>query len=116
MAGIDRFDNDSALAKYAGLWWPRQQSGKFEAEDRSLSKAGNDYLRYYLCEAANSLRGHNEEYRQYYERKYKETPKHPHKRATVLTARKLVRLVDALLRKNQLYQNPAAVSCIKSQR
>jgi hypothetical protein len=107
---IARFPNDDALAKYAGLWWPRRQSGEFEAADRPLSKAGNAYLRYYLCEAANSLRVHNEEYRRFYERKYKETPRHPHKRATVLTARKLVRLVHALLRTNQLYAQPTALS------
>jgi transposase len=107
---IARFPDDDALAKYAGLWWPRRQSGAFEAADRALSKAGNTYLRYYLCEAANSLRVHNEEYRRFYERKYRETPKHPHKRATVLTARKLVRLVCALLRTNQLYASPRALS------
>jgi transposase len=107
---VRRFPDDDALAKYAGLWWPRHQSGDFEAADRPLSKAGNAYLRYYLCEAANSLRMHNEPYRQFYERKFKETPKHPHKRATVLTARKLVRLVYALLRSNQLYAQPTALS------
>ncbi len=107
---IARFPDDDALAKYAGLWWPRRQSGAFEAADRPLSKAGNAYLRYYLCEAANSLRLHNEPYRRFYERKYQETPKHPHKRATVLTARKLVRLVYALLRSNQLYAQPTALS------
>lgn len=79
-----RFADDDALAKDAGLWWPRQQSGQFEASDRSLSKAGNAYLRYYLCEAANSLRVHNEAYRQCCERKYKETPKRPYQRACVL--------------------------------
>jgi len=113
---IARFKDNDALAKYAGLWWPRNQSGTFEAADRSLSKAGNAYLRYHFCEAANSLRVHNEEYRRLYERKYQETPKHPHKRACVLTARKLVRLVYALLRTNQLYASPTAVSPTKSPR
>jgi transposase len=107
---VARFPDDDALAKYAGLWWPRRQSGTFAAQDRPLSKAGNAYLRYYLCEAANSLRVHNEEYRRFYDRKYQEVTKHPHKRATVLTARKLVRLVHALLRTNQLYAGPGALS------
>lgn len=107
---VARFPDDNALAKYAGLWWPRRQSGQFEAEERPRAKAGSAYLRYYLCEAANSLRVHNEEYRRFYERKYKETPTHAHKRATVLTARKLVRLVHALLRTNQLYHGAGAVS------
>ena len=107
---ITRFADDDALAKYAGLWWPRHQSGTFEAADRALSKAGNAYLRYYLCEAANSLRMHNEDYRRFYDRKYQEATKHAHKRATVLTARKLVRLVHALLRTGQLYAGPGALS------
>jgi transposase len=107
---VTRFADDDALAKYAGLWWPRTQSGDFEATDRPLSKAGNVYLRYYLCEAVTPLRMHNAAYQAFYARKFKETPKHPHKRATVLTARKLVRLVYALLRTNQLYAQPTALS------
>ncbi|HET8630572.1 MAG TPA: IS110 family transposase [Thermomicrobiales bacterium] len=107
---VARFPDNDALAKDAGLWWPRRQSGAFAAEDRALSKAGNAYLRYYLCEAANSLRVHNEEYRRFYDRKYQEALTHAHKRATVLTARKLVRLVYALLRTNQLYAGPGALS------
>ena len=35
--------------------------------------------------------------------------KHKHKRALVLTARKLVRLVDTLLRNRQLYVPPKEV-------
>ncbi|MDI6711444.1 MAG: transposase, partial [Bacillota bacterium] len=100
---IARFPSERALAQYAGLTWSRYQSGNFDAEDRSLSKTGNRYLRYYLVEAANSLRVHNEEYRAYYQTKYGEVPKHQHKRALVLTARKLVRLVYALLSKGQIY-------------
>ncbi|SDH05076.1 hypothetical protein SAMN04489735_1009105, partial [Aneurinibacillus thermoaerophilus] len=41
--------------------------------------------------------------RDYYQKKYREVPKHQHKRALVLTARKLVRLIDALLRNDQIY-------------
>ena len=61
-------------------------------------------LRYYLVEATNSLRIHNDKYRAYYQKKYKDVKKHQHKRVLVLTVRKLVRLVYALLTKNQLYQ------------
>ena len=52
------------------------------------------------------MREHCPEYRAYYQAKYAQTPKHPHKRALVLTARKLVRLVDALLRAHTIYQPP----------
>lgn len=104
LGDIHRFASDDKVAKMAGLTWPRHQSGKFEAEDRHLDKRANAYLRYYLIEAADSLRRHNPEYRAYYQKKYREVSKHQHKRALVLTARKFVRLVYALLTKNELYQ------------
>src|SRR5699024_8784408 len=97
------FDSEEKIAKYAGLYWRKRQSGRFTADDTSLSRNGNQYLRYYLVEAANSVRRQVPEYRDYYSKKYQEVPKHQHKRALVITARKFVRLVDALLRKNQIY-------------
>ena len=100
---IERFDGQAAIAKYAGLTWGRHQSGDFEAADRKPRKEGNRYLRYYLIEAANQVRRRDSTYNAYYSKKYREVPKHQHKRALVLTARKLVRLIDALLRNNQIY-------------
>ena len=104
VGNIARFPNEAALAQYAGLTWPRRQSGDFEAEERRLTKEGNRYLRYYLVQAANSLRVLNEEYKAYYQKKYVEVTKHQHNRALVLTARKFVRLVFALLSKGQIYR------------
>lgn len=101
---INCFPSEAQVARFAGLAWKRHQSGNFEAQTTRLDKQSNAYLRYYLVEAADSLRRHNPEYRAYYNRKYAEATKHQHKRALVLTARKLVRLVDALLRTNRLYQ------------
>ena len=100
---ISAFHSSDALAKYAGLMWKSNQSGDFDGEDTPMSKAGNRYLRYYLGEAANSMRKHNVEYGAYYRRKYNEVPKHQHKRALALTSRKFVRLVYGLLARNQLY-------------
>ena len=100
---INAFHSSDALAKYAGLTWSKKQSGDFDAEDTSMQKAGNTYLRFYLGEAANSVRRHIPEYRDYYDKKYSEVPKHQHKRALALTSRKFVRLVFGLLVKNQLY-------------
>jgi transposase len=100
---IHRFPDQSALAKFSGLFWRTSESGSFQAEETPLGKSGNAYLRYYLIEAANSVRMHNTEYARYYHTKCDESTKHKHKRALVLTARKLVRLVDAMLRHNQLY-------------
>mgnify|MGYP001940175694 FL=1 len=103
---IERFDNQAQIAKFAGLFWPHKQSGKMKSDNTYLAKRGNRYLRYYLVEAANSVRRYEFDYRSYYHKKYDETPKHKHKRAIVLTARKLVRLVDVLLRNHQLYTPP----------
>ncbi len=103
---IHRFQDHAALAKFAGLTWRPYQSGDFIAEETPLTKTGNTYLRYYLVQAANSVRVHEPEYRAYYQVKYNEATKHHHKRALALTARKLVRLVDALLRDAQLYLPP----------
>jgi len=100
---VKRFSSHNQLARLAGLVWKRKQSGKFESDETRLVRECNKYLRYYLVEAANSLRMHNEEYQRYYQKKYQEVPDHKHKRALLLTARKLVRLVFALLSNNQLY-------------
>ena len=99
-------DGQAALARFIGLWWPRSASGDFQAEDRRLPKTGNPYARYYFVEGANSLRRHNAEFAAFYERKYEESLKHKHRRATVLTARKLVRLVFALLHDEEMYRPP----------
>jgi hypothetical protein len=101
---ISRFPGEEQIARFAGLAWLRHQSGSFEAQTTRLDRQSNEHLRYYLVEAADSLRRHNTDFEAYYQKKYAEVTKHQHKRALVLTARKLVRLVDALLRTNQLYQ------------
>ena len=53
---IHRFNSQASVAKFAGLVWNRNQSGEFEAEHSRMFKSGNHYLRYYLLEAANSMR------------------------------------------------------------
>lgn len=103
---ISRFPSQASLAKYAGLTWTQNQSGGFEAEDTKLIKSGNHHLRYYFCEAANSLRKCDPEFRRFYNLKFREVTKHQHRRALALTARKLVRLVYALLKTNRLYIPP----------
>jgi transposase len=103
IGGIHRFKNHASLAKYAGLSWRKHQSGSFQAEETNMIRSGNRYLRYYLIEAANLVKKYEPEYTAYYQKKYHEVPKHQHKRALALTARKLVRLIDTLLRKDQIY-------------
>ena len=103
---INRFNNHAGLAKYAGLVWNENQSGNFTGEVTNLVKSGNRYLRYYLLEAADSLRRYDSEFRRFYDLKFKEVNRFQHKRALALTARKLVRLVFRLLKDNRLYIPP----------
>ena len=105
IGNLARFDyHQATVAKYAGFKWRKIGSADFEAEETRLTRTGNRYLRYYFCEAANQVRMRDPEYAAYYERKYREVRKHQHKRAIVLTARKLVRLVVRLLTTNQPYR------------
>lgn len=103
---ISRFEIEAKLAKYAGLTWRTKQSGNFRAEETFMTKTGNVYLRRAFMIAAQSMVNHNDEYTVYYQRKFKEATRHAHKRALSLTARKLVRLVHAMLSTNQLYMTP----------
>src|SRR5699024_3629141 len=90
---ITAFHSSDALAKYAGLYWPKGDSGDFISEDNQLSIAGNPYLRYYLSEAANSVRKHIPESADFYARKDADLSKHQHKSALAPTALNSVRLV-----------------------
>jgi transposase len=101
-----RFPEEKHLAQYMGLTWRKRSSGGFVSQNTRMTKVGNVYLRYYFVLGANLLRQHNLEYKAYYWRKYQEVSKYQHKRALVLTARKLVRLVHALLTKNEPYVRP----------
>ena len=95
-------DGQAAVAKRAGLWWPRHSSGRFEGQDRHLARERNPFLRYWLVQAAYALKGKQSDYAAYYQRKYHESSSHHHKRALILTARKAVRLIFALLYKGQM--------------
>jgi len=63
-------------------------------------------LRYYLIQAADRVRHHIPAYQQFYADKYRTARTHKHKRALVLTARKLVRLIVALLKSQQEFRMP----------
>ena len=103
---ITRFPEHKHLAQYMGLTWHRRSTGNFVSQNTRLTKVGNTYLRYYFVQGADKLRQFNLEYKAFYWRKYNEVSKYQHKRALVLTARKLVRLVHALLTKNVPYVRP----------
>jgi transposase len=94
-------DGQASVAKLAGLWWPENASGRFVAQDRRLARERNPYLRYWLVQAAHTLQLYQTDYAAYYRRKFSQARHHQHKRALILTARKAVRLVFALLHKGQ---------------
>lgn len=95
-------DGQAGVARMAGLWWPKNSSGRFEGQERHLAHERNPYLRYWFVQAAYSLKGHQSEYADYFWKKHREVSKHQHKRALILTARKAVRPVFALLHKGQM--------------
>lgn len=103
MGSVRCFGSNNALAKYSGIIWRDNQSGEFDSDDTPMIKAGNRYLRYYLIQAAGSVAAYCPEYTACYNKKYAEVPKHQHKRALALTARKLIRLIFGLLDNNQFY-------------
>jgi transposase len=102
---LARFEYQHAkVASYAGLKWSKHQSADFTAQETRLKRSGSKFLRYYLCEAAQLVRMHDAEYAAFYQKKYHEVRHHQHKRAIVLTARKLVRLVVRLLTTNEPFR------------
>ena len=103
---IDRFPEHKHLAQYFGISWSKRSSGSFISQNTRMTKVGNPYGRYYFVLGADRLRQFNLEYKAFYWRKYHEVSKYQHKRALVLSARKLVRLVHALLTKNLPYVRP----------
>lgn len=104
-----QFQTHKELAKYAGLAWTEHQSGKFTANRTRLIRSGNRYLKYYLIEAANSVRVHDPVFAEYYAKKKAEPKEFAEKRALALTARKLVRLVFYLLKTNRLYDRKGGI-------
>jgi len=113
IVNIHRFPEHKHLAQYAGITWEKRSSGNFVSQNTRLTKVGSKYLRYYFILGANTLRQFNLEYKAFYWRKRSEVSKYPHKRALVLTARKLVRLVHALLTKNVPYVRPQALAYLQ---
>ena len=100
---IHLFKSHNQLAKYAGFYWPRHQSGEVEHSVKPMAKAANMYLKYYISEATSKMIMFNLVFKNYYQRKYSEVKSHQHKRALALASRKLIRLIFGLLCKNHLY-------------
>ncbi len=95
-------DGQAAVAKLAGLWWPKQDSGRVQGLQPHLARERNPYLRFWLVQSAYILPRYQPEYQRFYQKKFHEAHDHPHRRALMLTARKATRLIFALLHKGRL--------------
>ena len=98
---ISRFGSEEKLVAYAGIDATVYQSGQFEATERHMSKRGSPYLRLALWQAASMAIQHDEEIRDYYQRKRAEG-KAP---GTALGAvcRKLLIRIFVILKENRPY-------------
>jgi transposase len=86
---------------YAGIDATVHQSGQFNAKQMHMSKRGSPYLRLALWLAASMAIRHNEELKEYYQKKRKEGKAH----GTALGAvcRKLLIRVYVILKENRPY-------------
>lgn len=100
---ITRFNDTKELQKLAGLELVADSSGKHKGKSR-ISKRGRKRLRYLLFEAAISVVGKNEEFRQIHEY-YTTRDKNPLKKMQSLIAVscKLIRVFHVILTKGVSY-------------
>lgn len=100
---ITRFNDAKELQKLAGLELVEDSSGKHKGKSR-ISKRGRKRLRYLLFEAAISVVGKNEEFRQIHEY-YTTRDKNPLKKMQSLIAVscKLIRVFHVILTKGVSY-------------
>ena len=100
---ITRFNDAKELQKLAGLELVADSSGKHKGKSR-ISKRGRKRLRYLLFEAAISVVGKNEEFRQIHEY-YTTRDKNPLKKMQSLIAVscKLIRVFHVILTKGVRY-------------
>ena len=100
---ITRFNDTKELQKLAGLELVADSSGKHKGKSR-ISKRGRKRLRYLLFEAAISVVGKNEEFRQIHEY-YTTRDKNPLKKMQSLIAVscKLIRVFHVILTKGVRY-------------
>lgn len=100
---ITRFDDARELQKLAGLELVADSSGKHNGKTR-ISKRGRKRLRYLLFEAAISVVGKNEEFRQIHDY-YTTRDKNPLKKmqSIIAVACKLIRVFHVILTKGVSY-------------
>ena len=110
---IKRFDNPKQLQKLAGYAIVANESGKHKGESR-ISYRGRKRLRYVLYEAAISVIGKNEEFREVHSY-YRTREKNPLKKmqSVVAVACKVLRIFYAILTKGVTYDGTRLLNDIK---
>ena len=110
---ITRFDNAKELQKLAGLELVADSSGKHNGKTR-ISKRGRKRLRYLLVQAAVSVIGKNEEFRQIHEY-YTTRANNPLKKmqSLIAVACKLIRVFHVILTKGKSYDASKMLEDIK---
>lgn len=110
---ITRFDNAKELQKLAGLELVADSSGKHSGKTR-ISKRGRKRLRYLLVQAAVSVIGKNEEFRQIHEY-YTTRHNNPLKKmqSLIAVACKLIRVFYVILTKGRNYDASKMLEDIK---
>jgi len=110
---ITRFDNAKELQKLAGLELVADSSGKNNGKTR-ISKRGRKRLRYLLVQAAVSVIGKNEEFRQIHEY-YTTRDNNPLKKmqSLIAVACKLIRVFHVILTKGKSYDASKMLEDIK---
>lgn len=110
---ITRFDNAKELQKLAGLELVADSSGKHNGKTR-ISKRGRKRLRYLLVQAAVSVIGKNDEFRQIHEY-YTTRKNNPLKKmqSLIAVACKLIRVFYVILTKGRSYDASKMLGDIK---
>ena len=110
---ITRFDNAKELQKLAGLELVADSSGKHNGKTR-ISKRGRKRLRYLLVQAAVSVIGKNDEFRQIHEY-YTTRKNNPLKKmqSLIAVACKLIRVFYVILSKGRSYDASKMLGDIK---
>lgn len=98
---IARFPSADALVAYCGFAPRHHQSGQFTARNVHLAKRGVPQLSYVFYRAALVSIRHNPDLSAYYQAKVSQGK--PKKKAVIAVARKLVRIVYALLKSKNTY-------------
>lgn len=108
---IEHFENESQIASYAGFGLTRKQhqSDDFSEQNISRTQSGNKYLHYYFIEAAGSVTRYDPVFKKYFEKQMSKVANTPRKRGLTLSARKLIRVIDTLLRRRELYQKKKSI-------